>query len=362
MLMETVMSKNIKLTKNSKIYILCPRGIRTGGPTLMHQLASEIVKIYGDSITPFMRYYNISYKNAPADAYSEYHIKTAYDIVDSPENLVIVPETATDFLKFCPKCQKVIWWLSVDNYVSHLQTVYSDFLKAGKFLFPLPAPFNFSGGDDIFHFAQSRYALNFLRVNKISEDKIFYVGDYLQLIFLQRAKHIDISQKEPIVVYNPKKGGDFTEKLITAAPDIKFVPIQDMTSEEVEVLLALAMVYIDFGNHPGKDRIPREAAISGCTVITGKRGSAANDEDIPIESEFKFEDNDENIPNIINKIKEIFADFPKFHHKFDPYRKIILDEPKKFKRDLVKALNFKVKEMPTTIALLQSGARGRVLY
>jgi len=32
-------------------------------------------------------------------------------------------------------------------------------------------------------------------------------------------------------------------------------------------------VYIDFGHHPGQDRLPREAVQCGCVVITGKRGS-----------------------------------------------------------------------------------------
>ena len=32
-------------------------------------------------------------------------------------------------------------------------------------------------------------------------------------------------------------------------------------------------VYIDFGHHPGQDRLPREAVQCGCVVITGTRGS-----------------------------------------------------------------------------------------
>jgi hypothetical protein len=55
-------------------------------------------------------------------------------------------------------------------------------------------------------------------------------------------------------------------------------------------------VYIDFGNHPGRDRIPREAAAMGCVVITNRRGSAENDVDIPI-------------PNFL-KIDDAFPDFP----------------------------------------------------
>jgi len=41
-------------------------------------------------------------------------------------------------------------------------------------------------------------------------------------------------------------------------------------------------LYVDFGKHPGKDRMPREAAVHGCCIITGRRGAAGNPFDIPI--------------------------------------------------------------------------------
>ncbi|KAL3809235.1 hypothetical protein ACHAXA_005283 [Cyclostephanos tholiformis] len=46
--------------------------------------------------------------------------------------------------------------------------------------------------------------------------------------------------------------------------------------------------YIDFGPHPGMDRLPREAALAGCIVITNREGAAAHDEDVPLPQEFKF--------------------------------------------------------------------------
>lgn len=55
------------------------------------------------------------------------------------------------------------------------------------------------------------------------------------------------------------------------ARELNFKPIINMTRDEVIRELQRAKVYIDFGNHPGKDRIPREAAILGCCAIVGKR-------------------------------------------------------------------------------------------
>jgi hypothetical protein len=109
-----------------------------------------------------------------------------------------------------------------------------------------------------------------------------------------------------------------------------------MTKEEIIKTLQRAKVYIDFGNHPGKDRIPREAAILGCCVITGKRGSAAFFEDVPIPDEYKFEDKEENIPKIIEKIKDCFRNFEERYKDFEYCREVIRNEPQKFVEDIKK--------------------------
>jgi len=139
-----------------------------------------------------------------------------------------------------------------------------------------------------------------------------------------------------MVVYNPKKGFVFTKKIISMANDIKFVPLINMSRNQVIESLQKAKVYIDFGNHPGKDRIPREAAILGCCVITGKIGSAAFFEDVPIPDEYKFEEKEENIPKIIEKIKDCFEHFEERYKDFEYYREVIRNEPQKFLEDLKK--------------------------
>ncbi|MDA8040023.1 MAG: hypothetical protein M0Z69_12895, partial [Actinomycetota bacterium] len=39
----------------------------------------------------------------------------------------------------------------------------------------------------------------------------------------------------------------------------------------------------------GRDRIPREAALSGCVVIVANRGAAANDVDVPLAPQYKVD-------------------------------------------------------------------------
>ena len=121
--------------------------------------------------------------------------------------------------------------------------------------------------------------------------------------------------------------------MIEAAPDLNWVPLEDMSNEEVRGKLKTSKVYIDFGDHPGKDRFPREAAISGCCVITGKRGSAAYD-DVPIPEEYQFEDSVTSIPAIVETIRECLVDYDRRMRDFDGYRSTIKAEKNKFIEDV----------------------------
>ena len=70
------------------------------------------------------------------------------------------------------------------------------------------------------------------------------------------------------------------------------------------------MIYIDFGHHPDKERLPREAAIHGCIVITGLCGSAANSQDVPLPNYLKLNIHDLNFLETFKKlVVSIFENF-----------------------------------------------------
>lgn len=93
------------------------------------------------------------------------------------------------------------------------------------------------------------------------------------------------------------------------SPDVNWVPLVNMTNDQVKQKMLNSKVYIDFGNHPGKDRFPREAAISGCCIITGKRGAANYYEDVRIPEKFKFNQYKTKPENIIHRIRECLDSF-----------------------------------------------------
>lgn len=346
--------KTLEIKENTIVYIIAPAGISTGGPELLHQLASCLRR---SGIDARMCYIPQNEPNPVSPVYKKYHIPFVREIFDDPDNIIVIPETQADLIYMLTRIRRIIWWLSVDFFVSSFYNIMFGYYSSGKYTsIKLPRFYYFEKDESIVHWVQSEYARRFIGLNGVDSNQISFVGDYLSIGFLSNNYGVASADKERWVVYNPAKGYQFTSKLIEAAPDIKWIPIKNMTPEEVHALLSLARVYIDFGNHPGRDRIPREAAISGCCIITSRLGAAANDLDVPIPTEYKFEDKDENIPLIIEKIRFLLDNYETETVRLEHYRKIISDEPIKFVEDVENALQYEKNPVTKAALLLPSGA------
>jgi len=226
---------------------------------------------------------------------------------------------------------KAIWWLSVDNYGGALKKNPHFLLKCYfKALDKIYSMFN----NEWLHFVQSEYAYQYcLNERHISSNRIYNLSDYLSKAFIEGNREGGISyDRDDVVLYNPLKGKEFTQNLIEHFKDIKWKPIINMTSQEICSLMRNSKVYIDFGNHPGKDRIPREAAICGCCIITGKRGAAANDIDIDIPSRYKFEESE--ISQIGEAIRRCLNNYRECVNDFEKYREKICHEEEVFEKEI----------------------------
>ncbi len=329
----------MKIYPDTKIYMVCPANIHSGGPELCHQLVSQLVQF---GVNAYIFYLeadrgNFNSENPVDDFYKKYHCPYVLQIEDEPQNILIMNETGNWLYSAFKNVRKIFWWMSVDNYLQNMSTFFSQRM-ANPLAEPMPKFFYFQN-DETEHWVQSEYARQFLELNGVPATKVYSVEDYLNQTFWINAGNIDLSEKQDIIVFNPLKGLDVTKKLVDMGPNIYWAPIRNMTPAEVQDLLAASKVYIDFGNHPGKDRIPREAALSGCVVITGKRGAAANDIDINIPDEFKFGETDEDLPRIMEKIFDVFENFGVNYLKQEEYRKRILDDKARFAREVAAAFN-----------------------
>ena len=276
----------------------------------MNQLCRALRDMDYDAQMFFPPYDTQKYSSPICDEYLHYENPYTLKADDAPDNYFIFPEIMTiNKMPMLKHSKKIMWWLSVDNFLEQNGVFGKDLLSEFINLYY------------DYHFVQSEYARRYcIDEMGIPEEKIFYISDYLNDSYISKAKDNTEKQKKDQVLYNPKKGIEFTKLLMNYAPDITWVPLIDMTYDEVRDTMQESKVYIDFGNHPGMDRLPREAAINGCCIITDRRGAAAFREDVPIPDKYKFDDNEDSVPAIIDAVRFLLQNYDSSKSGFNDYR------------------------------------------
>jgi len=297
----------------------------TGGVESLHQLADGLTALKIENRIVYVSEgfgFNIDNDDfivkAPDKSISKYEIynfKMAESCKVSDIKQIIFPEVFTNFARqLCHHIPTAIWWLSVDNAF----TVDSPLLQeqTRKEFFQLP----------IQHYYQSRYAANFLQQNGVRD--IWEISDYIDELY--SAKAIDL-EMEQTILYNPRKGKERALALAAQMPHIKFIPLTGMDAEQVKDEMMKSRLYMDFGHHPGKDRMPREAAKYGCVVMCRTAGAAQFFEDVPLPQHLMFNDFDLLQGNLAQRVQSILTDgFEDAWKSMDRYRNFLTIEDKQF--------------------------------
>jgi hypothetical protein len=308
-----------------RFIILCPANAVTGGPEAMHQLCAALRQKGADAA---MHYFGrVQGVRAKPAEYNEYDTVEAHSVEDQPDCAVVAPETRPQLLAPFRRARRCLWWLSVDNYLSAAAKRRRSALHRLRALVQGREP-NITD-PSLVHMVQSAYAGDFLRRN--GAQIILPVSDYINAKVLAEDSP---NKRKNIILFNPRKGMAFTRKIMAACPDFVFMPLQGLDQAGMRAVLGNAKLYIDFGHHPGKDRIPREAARSGCCILTSRSGSARYREDISIPDDYKFDASEKEIPAIGRMIDSIFRSFPAHSGRFDSYRQHIAAEKGTFETEV----------------------------
>lgn len=320
------------------IYIFAPCNAISGGPELLQQLCRKI-RDMGKAATMvyYHSYFIVKPNQQVSERYAVYGNPVSDKILDLPQNTVVVPEVGTHLLCRYRKAKKAVWWLSVDNYYKKKQ----EWSYRINTLFGLLSPA--LTDHRIMHLYQSYYARE--QVNKLGVQPAcqMELSDYLNAAFIENADKEKKQPKQNRVLYNPKKGFEYTQMLMAAMPDLEWQPLQGMTPDQMCHIMQTSKLYIDFGEHPGKDRIPREAAISGCCILTGKRGAAKNEFDIPVPSQYKIDQDTMPLAEVEKKIRSILLHYESCRHDFDAYRDKIRHEEEKFAQDTQRFIDWSAR-------------------
>ncbi len=276
---------------------------RTGGPENTHFTCSIINQMVGQVVAKII-YITPSPGNAslyPEIPYLEFG--TLGDVVDLPTNFIILPEiyhvekTRRD--TGLVNCIYVVWWQSFINACTNF--VLSNYHIPG-----------------IMHAFHSYYEYAMVRPQLNQGQKYFLLTDFIADDYTCLDTQSFVPEKEPLVCFNGHKDS-MSAKLCQEA-NIPFVEIRDMSREQVNRVLKRCMVYVDMGSHPGKDHMPREAAMYGCVVVTNKCGSAAYMEDVPIQEKVAFES------DLVPLVEKILNNYLAFYDGQKTYRQTIKQE------------------------------------
>jgi hypothetical protein len=297
-------------------YIICPY-FETGGPEAMHQLCHELNSLGKEAY--------IVYINRPKDTekqilYTESYsnIKNTTSIEDIKDNILIFPEIYTsEWLRTHIKIQNIrmaVWWLSLNNAVSF------DSLPGNV------------KDTTIIHLFQSHYVKDAIlkNLNESTSQTWFDLHDYTRELFTNAyiTNAFDNKfERGNMIAYNPTK--DFISSNLIQKWDLRSLPLVDLSPTIMLYKLHECKIYVDLGAHPGKDRIPREAAMSGCVVITNLLGAAVNDVDIPITEKVDGPD------DLNTLIKSIFEDYNTYYEKQKSYRDWISNEKERFIEQII---------------------------
>jgi hypothetical protein len=318
------------------VLIFCPE-VKTGGPEALHQLGYRIACHGGTAhmvyYAPFSRIEvedgilrcHAAASPMPAH-FARYRPQVLTEARLGPNTLIIFPEPLSHFAaKVDVAYQRALWWLSLDNGLPQNPGLAEDEYRRLFFADPR-----------LVHFYQSDYARDYLRQNR--SVRYHSLSDYTDPDFVHRSliasENPAIRTRANTICFFPNKGAELAARFVDARaalpPDVEFVAIRDMTKAQVRDTLFGARLYIDFGHHPGKDRVPREAAVAGAVVLLRAAGAANYFLDHPLPAEYLFTDDEVASGALHSKVAMILDDPDRHFANQRYYRDAILLEQERF--------------------------------
>lgn len=282
-----------------RVSVFYHRGLRTGGPEALHQLVDALRSVGHDAaLVPLPGTEAVD----RVAAYERYDAPEIPRPATGPHDAIVVPEVWVPPRSLFGGATRICWWLSVDNSPIFMDARRREHLRSGLTVPaapPLPrrlrtpvrrllVPVRARRLNDAVHVAQSVYAQGL--VEERWGGRVPLLSDYTVLggspaPVANGARAEDV----PTVAFNPAKGGDVVEEVrrLLTRP-VHWLPITGMTPEQVADALSRSSVYLDLGHLPGKDRLPREAALSGAVTLLAGIGAGANRHDFPVPDEHRI--------------------------------------------------------------------------
>jgi hypothetical protein len=335
----------------ARIYVYYPRGVTTGGPEALHQLVATLRELGREAyLVPQPGTENVD----RAEQYAHYDAPETSSVDDSEGNAVVTSEYVFRLLRDVKKADRFVWWLSIDNSLLFnperrlLDLEYQGLLSPrqyglAKAKVAAKRVRDWGRGDyrllrELKHLSQSAYAAAFLysRLNLVSG----MLSDYTSP--LDVAPSLPASARGRTIAYNPKKAAGVTARLADVYGEGKFIPLANMSRAQVLETLSSSAVYLDLGTHPGKDRMPREAVLSGCVALVARRGSGTFDLDVPVPPHHKLPTLGEPVREAKLLLDRVFNNVDGYVKEQESYLRVISQERDTFRSEVANAFVHRV--------------------
>ncbi len=327
----------------SKIYIYCPGNVISGGVYSLHHLCTGLIL---SGFNAHMVYHNIDPEVINHPNICSFQAPYASHIEDAPENMLIVSETEIQYLNGFRSVKKVVYWLGLNNYFKKPPFRKPFHIKLLRKLIQCRNYSGYSSGlsenmkrrlswwmkkDDIvwksgiIHLSNSYYVAEVLKAKGIMKTYIIH-NPVIDSFYVQNEKKIIKKNK---IVFGPKtpKLLIFLSRLIL---NCEIVRLKHISPEDAKLHMEEAMIFAEFGNNSGRDRMHREAALLGCIVFSNTRGSAAIKEDMPIPEAYKIPDAIWNFPQILKRLRKALMNYHACKSDFIEYTHYLQKEKSSF--------------------------------
>lgn len=274
-----------------RFVLICPKGVRTGGPKDLHQLLQAIRDVYNSEAVLCDIDGSLSGResNQPHIEYTKFQPIWIEASSITELDILVLPETHLKYARNFPENLIVIWWLSLYNglssYNKRVIRRLDNFPKSST-TYPIILNLITVGhriklrylklilSRKLIHVSQSVYAHQELNRAGI---KSIYLRDYLDDYWLTPRKAFN-SADSNLVLSNGAKNKQIIGKLARDPrfANFKFELLSGLDQSELEAKFRQSVAYVDFGYHPGKDHLPREAAAIGIPLVLNTRGAASN--------------------------------------------------------------------------------------
>ena len=322
-------------------YVFLSPSCFTGGPLAIHQAAAEMRRIGCDARIMYVTNRELGAgtqafvrqgdrirmrrnlrPTKPDPRLLEFGIPR---VVTAPRDCsFILPEVWPDLASSLLHhgCEDVaLWWLSVDNFPLNLVKQL-----ANQRLFR-----------NCLNLCQSTYAADFVKKN--GGRRIMRLSDFVDFGVVQDTPPLPSRLYD--IAYLPSKARGAENVLQDLSVHYRIIALEGMDRSGIIAALSNSKIFLDCGNQPGKDRVPREAALCGAIPLVRHEGAARFAMDVPLPQDLLVStDAFFNSARLRQTIEAVLADPTRFDGPLDAYRRTIDGERDQFKNDVAQLVQY----------------------